>query len=279
MDYINLGGHSGCKILLCEDDSGNIFVRKISKNHDYNSRLEKQYKKQRDWNLPIRAPKIFSSGITNDGLFYFDMEYIHGITLAKYMTSIEAVRINGIAEKLLDYILTVKKQNLDKKGNSSAFINKIDALEKSINFTGEYNKCFKMLNSFNWDTITESCAHGDLTTENIIIKNNEMYFIDFLDSFYDSWIMDMGTIFQDIIIMWAYRNNNFDSNLSIKLLALKNDLLNGLNRANLNYETEIYYTLLLKLLRMIPYSVNTRETEFLNQSINLIINRIERKTI
>ena len=38
----NLGGHSGCQIYLIEDDDGKTFVRKISKDEDYNERLKAQ---------------------------------------------------------------------------------------------------------------------------------------------------------------------------------------------------------------------------------------------
>lgn len=46
MNSYNLGGHSGCQIFLMEDDDGQVFVRKISKDVDYNERLEVQSKKQ-----------------------------------------------------------------------------------------------------------------------------------------------------------------------------------------------------------------------------------------
>ena len=42
MSITNLGGHSGCKVLLCEEDDNGIFVRKISGDIDYNKRLAKE---------------------------------------------------------------------------------------------------------------------------------------------------------------------------------------------------------------------------------------------
>ena len=38
MKSYNLGGHSGCKIFLMENEEGPIFVRKISKDKEYNER-------------------------------------------------------------------------------------------------------------------------------------------------------------------------------------------------------------------------------------------------
>ena len=36
MNITDLGGHSGCKILLCEKDNDEVFVRKISGDENYN---------------------------------------------------------------------------------------------------------------------------------------------------------------------------------------------------------------------------------------------------
>ena len=93
MNVFNLGGHSGCKILLY-DDGIKSFIRKISKSKDYNDRLLKQCSKQANFVNPfIKAPKIIKSGIDEDGLFYFDMEYIQGVTLSEYIKGIEISKI------------------------------------------------------------------------------------------------------------------------------------------------------------------------------------------
>ena len=49
MEIIDLGGHSGCKILLCETDDNKRFVRKISSSVSYNKRLETQARKQKEF--------------------------------------------------------------------------------------------------------------------------------------------------------------------------------------------------------------------------------------
>ena len=53
MNCYNLGGHSGCQIHLIEDDDGNVFVRKVSKDEAYNKRLEIQCEKQKDFKSKI----------------------------------------------------------------------------------------------------------------------------------------------------------------------------------------------------------------------------------
>ena len=57
MNKYNLGGHSGCQIFLMEDDDGKNYVRKISKDKEYNHRLKSQSEKQAAFSGdPIRAP-------------------------------------------------------------------------------------------------------------------------------------------------------------------------------------------------------------------------------
>lgn len=95
MNITDLGGHSGCKILLYED-TDKVFVRKISGSFDYNTRLEIQAKKQANFmSAVVKTPKIYSMGYTDEGLFYFDMEYIRGITLSEYIGRIEIGKIKG----------------------------------------------------------------------------------------------------------------------------------------------------------------------------------------
>ena len=46
MIQTDLGGHSGCKVMLMEPDGRRAFVRKISGSIHYNDRLLKQMTKQ-----------------------------------------------------------------------------------------------------------------------------------------------------------------------------------------------------------------------------------------
>ena len=63
----NLGGHSGCQIYLIEDDDGKTFVRKISKDEDYNERLKAQSEKQASFKgEPVKAPVVLKQGYTEE---------------------------------------------------------------------------------------------------------------------------------------------------------------------------------------------------------------------
>ena len=102
MACYNLGGHSGCGIFLYENEDGTSFVRKVSKDLDYNERLKAQYEKQHAFvGGSIRAPKVLGQGYNEAGLFYFDMEYIRGVTLAEYIKSIEIGKVRSIVDMMV----------------------------------------------------------------------------------------------------------------------------------------------------------------------------------
>ena len=66
------------------------------------------------------------------------------------------------------------------------------------------HEALDLLERHDWSNMTVSPCHGDLTLENIIVKDERLYLIDFLDSFFDSWFMDAGTLLQDVQVMWYW---------------------------------------------------------------------------
>lgn len=68
-----------------------------------------------------------------------------------------------------------------------------------------YSKCFELLETNEWRYMVLSECHGDMTLENMIIQDGEIYLIDFLDSFYNSWLIDVAKILQDADVLWSYR--------------------------------------------------------------------------
>lgn len=110
MNVVDLGGHSGCKILLCESENNEVFVRKISSDKGYNKRLKIQAEKQAEYSNPnIKVPQVLGKGYTEDGLYYFDMEYIQGITMAEYIKTIEIGRVRSICESIVTNIVCIDK--------------------------------------------------------------------------------------------------------------------------------------------------------------------------
>ena len=267
-----LDGHSGCRVILIEDN-GSVFIRKISSSSDYNARLRLQAEKQQHFaNEYISSPKIYRMDYTADGLYYFDMEYIRGITLAEYMKTVQVSSIRSIAEALT-FSMSAANQGTPGQAHE-AFAEKIHSLSEKLSSsrTPTVHEALNMLAAHNWDKFCVTPCHGDMTLENIIIKDGRLYLIDFLDSFYDCWIMDAAALLQDVQVMWSYRQARQDINTAIRLMIFRDIMIDMIREhAGEDFVQEIYYALLLKLLRIYPYTSDGFTLSFLDSRTEAVM--------
>lgn len=133
-----------------------------------------------------------------------------------------------------------------------------------------------LLEKHDWSKLVPSQCHGDMTLENIIVKNDRLYFIDFLDSFYDSWFLDIGTLLQDVQVMWSYRfQNEVSMNTVLRLIVFRDLLLDEIRKLDIAYVLEIYYSLLQKLIRIYPYTTDELTYNFLNEKTSIVLTNIK----
>ena len=275
MTSLSLKGHSGCKLSL-QSSNGLLVVVKTSKNMDYNERLKKQCDKQQNIKIgKLTAPKILNSGYNEDGLFYFLMEYVSGQTLAEYFKDVKISEIDKIASCFVSVIPEKFVADIEAKNIFDKKILELDTLlskKSSI-----VKKALAILKKYDWNFCAHSSCHGDMTFENIILKDENIYLIDFLDSFYDSWMIDFAKLLQDVECGWSYRNDkNIDENLEIRMLIFKSIICNKillLNNGRMILKT-VYYMLLLNLIRIIPYSQDERTAHYLENNIEAVYNKI-----
>lgn len=278
MNTRDLGGHSGCKILLCEENDNRVFVRKISSCIEYNERLKIQADKQASYKSDtLKTPEIFVTGYTEDGLFFFDMEYIQGITMAEYMNTIEIWKVKGLAESIVKEV--VSANSFDLIVDEDVFRDKVESLKQKLEREQNpiINESLDLLSSHSWARFTKTACHGDMTLENIIVKDGQLYLIDFLDSFYDCWIMDICTLLQDVQMLWSYRyQEEININTLIRLIVFRDTLIDAVKLISEQDIVEVYYALLLKLLRIYPYIKDDYTYEFLNEKTALVIDLINK---
>jgi thiamine kinase-like enzyme len=261
----NLKGHSGCKILLCEENNKK-FVRKISHNLQYNERLMLQMKKQKNFNSKIvNAPEIFNSGYDKKQKFYFDMEYIGGVTLSRYISLSD---INS-SKVILDDLFSLCYANHNSYENITKTITeKIIKLPKD-KYKSDLLVYKEYCLNFDWSNISTGLCHGDLTFENVIIYNSKIYLIDFLDSFVDSRYIDISKMLQDILCMWSWRNES--TSPFIKNILLYEKLVGSLTKNELEIVNRM---LIINLLRILPYS-NVKTYTFLKNTIKFLGNKFK----
>jgi len=270
-----LSGHSGCGLNLYKQDNS-VFLRKDSGSPDYNRRLKKQFIKQNRFTLPgIKTPAILSHGLEN-GLFYFDMEFLNGVTLAEYMSHIKIKEINSLIS-LLFKALPVKDSTL-MPHTDKIFKKKIAEIKTKLRPSDtEALQAVKLLEQFDFSGIPFSYCCGDLTLENIMLDNDkQIYLIDFLDSFYNSWMIDVAKLLQDLDLHWSYRHHEINFNLAMRLAVAKEALLENIAEyengpANIR---AIYHILLLNVLRIIPYTKDEETAVFLKKALLNVMNTI-----
>jgi len=273
----DLIGHSGCKIQLHQREDGKMFVRKTSSDASYNKRLEAQCRKQARYSHPrIKTPKVYGYGYDNSGLFYFDMEYVKGVALSQYIKTIEAYRIKDFIGGLVADLLS--SNAVPNSYANSIFQEKIADLRKKTSSLGiaTIDEAVEILAAYDWSAFDMANCHGDLTLENIIVKGDQVYLIDFLDSFYDSIYIDLGKMLQDVVALWSFRHDKkMSANTLIRLKVFKDLLIDQISDDK-EVLLRVYHALLLHLVRIIPYAKEEFTRKYVVEKMALTINLIKK---
>lgn len=272
----DLSGHSGCRVMLCEAD-GRPFIRKQSTSLGYNDRLKRQLLKQKHFSMEsVRTPAVLDAGY--DGpFFYFDMEYVPARKMAE---SIDHLDIDDILHflDLLFHNLPLRRQ---KPGTRAAalFSRKIGAVAESLpRREATVLKAVRKLRHFDFSTVPHSYCCGDLTLENILItENKRIYLIDFLDSFYNSWMIDVAKLFQDLEFRWSYRALPKDIHRELKLRIATEVLVKKLVELEEGVSKlyMIYHIILLNTLRILPYTHDAPTLRYLDRTMGDVMKRID----
>ncbi|MCH5264461.1 MAG: hypothetical protein J1F02_01075 [Lachnospiraceae bacterium] len=272
---IPLSGHSGCYIYLHKGED-KYFVIKKAKDQEYNIRLKKQCEKQKNEKIGSFLPaEVYRDYYDERNLYTFEMEYVSGITLAEYMRNIHLSQIRDIADLFLNLIPETIEYDKSAPG---IFINKVENLCEDIKEKEPViQESIDLLLAFSWEHIVPSPCHGDLTLENMIVSQEHIFLIDYLDSFYDSWMIDFAKILQDVELHWSYRfEEKMGNNLKIRLVSLKEIILQHITKRKEGKYLirSIYHILLLNLLRIVPYVKDDTTMDFVKENMKYLIEKI-----
>ena len=238
-----LKGHSSCTLFL-ESHDNKLYVRKTS-SKDYRKRLIEQYIKQDNFSDPIiKKPEIISGSFSQDDS-EFVMGYIDAPTFSEYVSS---NTLEDILPKFRIILNWIKSNNILDIAETSNIFDKLHCMNKT-----------ELKTKFINNSISTSYCHGDLTFENILIKNDDIYFIDFLDSSINCQEMDIAKLLQDILCGWSWR----DSRIPISKCAL---LYDEIVSAFPNQITASRNLLLMNLYRILPYA-NDKTRLWVNERI------------
>jgi hypothetical protein len=264
----NLTGHSGCALSLLRN--GTMFVRKTSRDKEYNKRLEYQYLKQKVFDKKgIAVPRVLGRGMDKNGLFYFDMEFINCSSMDKHFTVMPMGSVPEMVQRLFVNLPIANSKATDKVGVAVA--RKLTELKtRSLFQARAFLASFVLLDKYDFSQVPESECHGDLTLENIMIsESGKIYLIDLLDSFIDTWMVDVVKILQDVDLHWSYRHTKLDANTELCLLVAKEEIFKTVLAMPKGKKilSDIYHILLLNVLRIFPYAKDNETFVFLENAL------------
>ena len=261
-----LSGNSGCSLTIFRDNDYKI--RKQSSNQITSIRLKEQFNKFKEFRefKNIKKPKIFKFGLKKRKFFY-DMEYINGKTLSLILVSRPFEETTNIIDNIFKYIFFCK-DNSDFIYRKEVFIKKIEKLNSKINIREKYiKKIFIKMLKYDWQNISHSNSHGDLSLENVIIKNDKIYFIDLSRNFINSYKLDISKLLFDLISCWSYRNIEQETHL-IVINSLKNYILKILEKKLSPKDIlDIKMLILLDFFRVLAYANDPGNKNLLKKNL------------
>lgn len=217
-------GLSGCKLSISSDGS---IVTKTSASLKYNERLVKQIEKQKAFKeLPlnrIKCPSVLSEGTDNDLLKYFTMEYAGGKMYTYFLNYSSPSEVSFFISSIISYFESIKGTSIEYTDEQF-----IDLCTDKIKSIKEYlpnpefikyleNRILLCRNV----RIPLSFCHGDLTLSNILFGKEELFFLDFLDSYIESWVLDLVKLKQDLFYLWSIERDLELSNFRAIQVSLK----------------------------------------------------------
>lgn len=244
-------GLSGCKLEFVD----NNLIRKYSSSSDYNNRLSKQIDKQVLFSnfilKNIDTPKIHN--VCKDKIYSFDMEYISGLSFNDYFSTSNISDIDFVIQTLFSYFDFLISSSKTYKINNQV-LEKLSFLERDTRYK-KYVLHLKEHLSNKTIFAPKSFCHGDLTFTNILFHKNRLFFIDFLDSYVDSFICDLVKLKQDLYYFWSLNIQKIDS---LRIKQIYRFIWNSLYQRYSSYiDSECFEVLdTLNSLRIEPYLTN-----------------------
>ena len=208
---------------------------------------------------------------------YFIMNYINGYSSDLILKNLGVNEIKILREFLKNYFLRLKESTKWEKIERKFFLQKINNVKKNIKqkellklFNDNEKYFFKKLNKIEY--YPTGICHGDLTLSNMIIKNDKIYLIDFLNTYKDSIVQDLSKIYQEFILGWSSRFLNGNDIVRSKIICeniVDKKFFKSFSKEML---TVLEFEIILTLLRIFPYvkKNDIMTIKWLKESMNKI---------
>lgn len=255
----SLKGLSGCRVILNEERNS---VIKISSGKNYNSRLQTQKEKQQRGEkikVPnVIVPKVIRWGISEEGLFFFEMEYVNGREYKEFLSDGSPEEINFFIETIVNLIrfFFSDSQRSDFSQFKNLVAEKINSLELDKEIEPGFIKFLETkVSSLDEGFFYFGECHGDLSLPNILFCRENIALIDFLDSFIESPVVDLVKLKQDLFYLFSFLSCS-DAKIKLRGIQSAKYIWKKIEKEFSEHVSKDSFKILevVNFLRILPYS-------------------------
>jgi hypothetical protein len=252
-------GNSGSSIQVLRNGS-KIFVEKIIYN--YTSRDLKSLDKQiafgsKDLSDARIYPLPFLDITKESTTITCKMRYISGLSGHNLSGGLNYFNQSELCDILEKYLSILFSEVTHKTLNKSIFMDKFDQILLSNNdceIEQYILNAKKLYMDELWDDNRQfpiGKCHGDLTFSNMFLVGDELYLIDFLQTFLESPLQDVAKLRQDFVYGWSARFGNGYTRNILEVFGLKINSILSIYREKYKVQSALFEALCL--LRISPY--------------------------
>ena len=268
-------GQSNSKLELLKNSDGKYLVKK----YGFTARSKSQYNKHKEalknGILPFKAPIILGEFDTETNSYV--MEYIRGNPLGIFIGDTSSLEMNSVSDTICSYLsASFKSSSIDLNLNYQ-FEVKLNFIIDKIKEDYKMNKIFSELALFcqqinQKHEYPSGWNNGDLSFENLVVVDNslDLFGIDFLDSPFESPLIDFGRLWLDSNYGWWGSGYKETSNSFINRSILTKKLTRLANKLEIQSKTLNLFTA-FAILRIRPYTKKALRLAYLKSAAKKIL--------
>jgi aminoglycoside phosphotransferase len=281
---IELSGFSGARVLLIREGTSRAFIRKITATPAGNARLQAQAIKQKLTAGLLdgcaATPRILGEGYEGE-LYYFDMDYIHGLDGISFLRTASFPAIGRFTEKLcesLERFASLQEPDLQVSPRESALAKCVEILGfMPLADARSHRSVARLMEAIKTAAMPEMVAvtacHGDMTLENIVVTEaGEIVFIDLLDTFFNHWTADIAKLDQDLKAGWYMRKSQ---PLPLGVVSyVRKSLATLAETLSADSPHFIALVVCIHLARILPYAKVFDDRQFVLDRLDFLLERV-----
>lgn len=268
-------GQSNSKLEILKNSQGEYLVKKYGSNTRSSTQFNKHKQALEKGSLLLKTPRILGEFDVKSNSYV--MEYIRGNPLGIFINETSSLEMNSVSEIICSYIFSSFENQVIDYSLNSQFEIKLNIICNKLEEEQEMNNIFYQLAMFckssnHKYTYPSGWNHGDLSFENIIVMDNllDIYGIDFLDSPFESPLIDFGRLWLDAKYGWWGSGYKETSNSLINRSILSKQLQNLASKLEVQTEIINLFTA-LAILRIRPYTKKALRLAYLKSAAKKIL--------